>query len=110
MADLQDDIEIDGTNITGTVKYIADYSAAGYTGDEVSGNFLALHFDSDVDDVVLKAKLINGVHDEVTLDADRICIFRIADKDEQKIRITAEKDGESYSKIYDLTGLTLEES
>lgn len=107
---MQSGIEINGTSITGTVKYIADYSAAGYTGEEASGNFLALHFDSDVDDVVLKAKLINGVHGEVTLDDDRICIFRIADKDEQKVQITAEAGGESYSKIYDLSDLTLEES
>lgn len=108
MADLQSGIEIDGTNITGTLKYIADYSSA-FSGDEASGNYLALHFDCDVDDVVLTVEVIGGLHGPVTLDESRINIFRIANTS-QKIKVTATADGESYSKIYDLTGLTLEES
>lgn len=108
MADLQSGIEIDGTNITGTLKYIADYSSA-FSGDEASGNYLALHFDSDVDDVVLTVEVVGGVHGPVTLDESRINIFRIANTS-QKVKVTATAGGESYSKIYDLTGLTLEES
>lgn len=105
---MQDDIEIDGTNITGTLKYIADYSSA-FSGDEASGNFLALHFDSDVEDVVLTVEVVGGFHGPTTLDESRITVFRIANT-EQKIKITASKNGESYSKIYDLSGLVLEES
>lgn len=107
VSDLQDDIEISGTSITGTLKYIADYSSA-FSGDEASGNFLALHFDSDVEDVVLTVEVVGGFHGPVTLDADRISVLRIANT-EQKIKITATAGGESYSKIYDLTGLTLNE-
>lgn len=58
---------------------------------------------------MLKAEVIGGVHGETTLDDDRIVVFRIANT-EQKIKITASKNGESYSKIYDLSGLVLEES
>lgn len=108
MADLQSNIEIDGTSIKGTLKYIADYSSA-FTGDEAHGNYLALHFDSDVDDVVLTVEIIGGDHGAVTLDESRINIFRIKNTS-QKIKVTATANGESYSKIYDLTGLTLEES
>ena len=62
-----------------------------------------------MDDVVLTVEIIGGDHGEVTLDASRINIFRIKNTS-QKIKVTATADGESYSKIYDLTGLTLEES
>lgn len=90
------------------MKYIADYSSA-FSGDEASGNYLALHFDCDVDDVVLKVEVVGGDHGEVTLDEDRICVSRIKNTS-QKIKVTASANGESYSKIYDLTGLTLNES
>ena len=105
---MQSNIEINGTSITGTLKYIDDYSSA-FSGDEASGNYLALHFDCDVDDAVLKVVIIGGDHGEVTLDESRINIFRIKNTS-QKIKVTATAGGESYSKIYDLTGLTLEES
>lgn len=105
---MQDDIEIDGTSITGTLKYIADYSSA-FSGDEASGNYIALHFGVDVEGATLKAQVIGGDHGAVTLDEDGICIFRIKNN-AQSIKITASKDGEEYSKIYDLTGITLEES
>lgn len=108
MADLQSDIAIVGDEITGTLKYIADYSSA-FSGDEASGNYLALHFACDVEDAVLTVEVVNGFHGPTTLDPDGINIFRIADKDTQKIKVTATKDGESYSRIYGLTGLTLNE-
>ena len=108
MADLQSNIEIDGTSIKGTLKYIADYSSA-FTGDEASGNYLALHFDCDDDDAVLKVEVVGGDHGEVTLDSSKINIFRIKNTS-QKIKVTASAGGEEYSKIYDLTGLTLQES
>lgn len=105
---MQDDIAIVGDEITGTLKYIADYSSA-FSGDEASGNYIALHFTCDVEDAVLTVEVVNGFHGPVTLDESRINIFRIADKDTQKIKVTATKDGESYSRIYGLTGLTLNE-
>ena len=108
MADLQSNIEIDGTSIKGTLKYIADYSSA-FSGDEASGNYLALHFDSDVDDVVLTVEVVGGDHGAVTLDESRINIFRIKNTS-QKIKVTASAGGEAYSKVYDLTGLTLQEA
>ena len=105
---MQSDIAINGTSITGTLKYIADYSSA-FSGDEASGNYLALHFDSDVEDVVLTVEVVGGDHGPVTLDESRITVFRIKNTS-QKIKVTATAGGESYSKVYDLTGLTLQES
>lgn len=101
-ADLQSDIEIDGTNISGILNYIDDYSSA-FSGDEASGNYIALHFSvPDVDDVTLTATITNPV----TLDPDGILVGRIRDKDSQTITVVASKEGyESVTKVYDLSGL-----
>lgn len=102
---MQEDVVIGLNSITGTLKYIADYSSAGYTGDEESGNFLALHI-SSVEGATIKAEVIGGVHGEVTLDEDGLLISRIANNTQQ-IKITATKDEASAVSIYDLTYLTL---
>ena len=101
-ADLQSDIEIDGTNISGILNYIDDYSSA-FSGDEASGNYIALHFSvPDVDDVTLTATITNPV----TLDPDGILVGRIRDKDSQTITVVASKEGyESVTQVYDLSGL-----
>ena len=101
-ADLQSDIEIDGTNISGILNYIDDYSSA-FSGDEASGNYIALHFSvPDVDDVTLTVTITNPV----TLDPDGILVGRIRDKDSQTITVVASKEGyESVTKVYDLSGL-----
>ena len=104
MSDLQEDIEIEGTAITGTLKYVTGYT--GFSGDESeqSGNYLALHFDAP-EAATIKVKL----NIEATLDTDRICIFRVADKDEQVIEATLTMpDGQTVHKVYDLSGLTCE--
>ena len=91
--DLQQNIVIGDDAITGTLKFISDYSSAGYSGDEVSGNFIALHCTSNIEDAVITAQLVNGVHGAVTLDNDKICIFRISNKATQSIKFTATADG-----------------
>ena len=95
--------------IGGTLKYVSDYSSAGYTGSEKSGHFLVLHFEvPDVTGVTYKAKLIGGDHGEVTLDSDGICIFRVKNT-YQKVQIRALKDGlDTFTKVYTLDGLILE--
>ena len=108
---LQTGVEVDNENktIRGTVKYIADYSSAGYTGDEKSGNFLVIHAEvPDVTGVTLTAELIGGTHGVQTLDEDGILISRITNKNSQMIRIVARKDGyDPVSKTFSLKRLTL---
>lgn len=102
-----------GSNgITGTLKFIADYSSAGYTGEEQSGNFLVLHAEvPDEDDVTITCELVGGVHGEKTLDPDGLAIFRITNKDTQKVKFTAKKTGyDDVVKTYNLSGLTLLDS
>lgn len=106
--DLQSDIEIDGTSISGILNYIDDYSAAGYTGEEVSGNFIVLHFSvPDVEDVEIQTTT-NGR--TVTLDDDGLLVARVADKDSQTITVVASKDGyPDVEKVYDFSGLIVED-
>lgn len=110
-SDLQTGVVVDNENktIRGTVKYIADYSAAGYTGDEKSGNFLVIHCEvPDVTGVTIKAEVVGGTHGQVTLDEDGILISRITDKNSQTIRVVASKDGyDSVQKTFSLKRLNM---
>ena len=107
--DLQEDIKVESEYIEGTLKYIADYSGAGYTGEEKSGNFVVLHAEvPDVEGVTITAEVVGGVHGPQTLDSDGLCIFRITDKNSQKIRFVASKTGyPSVTKVYSLRPLKM---
>lgn len=88
-SDLQSNIVIGEDSISGTLKYIEDYSSA-FGGDLAHGNYIALHAEvPDVEDVTITVKVTN----ESTLDEDGNMVLRIADKDTQTITITASKDG-----------------
>lgn len=108
--DLQEDIQIGARSIAGTLKYIDDYSSAGYAGDEVSGNFIALHCEvPDTEDVTITVEVVGGVHGPTTLDADGLVIARIANKSSQTIKVVASKEGyKSVVKTYRLNGLDCE--
>ena len=103
---MQTGIVVGNDAITGTLKYVSDYSSAGFTGDEKSGNFLCIHCESETEDSSIEVELINGVHGPVTLTEDGLIILRIANKDTQRIRITATADGKTNTHIYRLSGLT----
>ena len=111
--DLQTGITVGTDAITGTLKYVT-----GYTGwspgnvSEQSGNYLALYFNVPGETgVTYTAELTNGIKGPVTLDEDQTVVFRIDNKDTHKIKITATKQGlGSVTKVYSLSGLTLNES
>ena len=108
VSDLQENIVVGTSGITGTLKYVDDYSSA-YSGDQASGNYLVLHYSvPDVEGVTITVEVVNGTNGPSTLDPDGICISRIADKSTQTIRVVASKEGyTSVTKEFSLTGLTL---
>lgn len=109
VSDLQENIVVGDGSVTGTLKYISDYSSA-YGSGEDSGYYLVLHCTTPgVTGAVITSEVVNGVHGPVTLDEDGIIISRIANKDTQSIQIVATKDGETDTVTLDLSGLTLEE-
>ena len=109
VSDLQEDVTVSPDGVTGTLKYVADYSSA-YSGDEASGNYLVLRCTTPgVEDAVITVEVVGGVHGPQTLDADGIVICRIADKSTQTVQVVASKEGLGTDTVtLDLTGLTLE--
>lgn len=106
-SDLQEDVAVEGNAISGTLKYVENYT--GFSGDEAlqSGNYIALHAEvPGVDDATITVKVTG----EVELDSDGIAVLRIADKSSQTIKIVASKDGyRSVSKTFTLADLVCEE-
>lgn len=95
-----------GNGLTGTLKYVDDYT--GFSGDpELQvGNYLVFHAAvPDVEGVTITAKMDNTS----TLDEDGIGVFRVRDKSSQTLTIVASKEGyDSVTKVYSLSGLTCE--
>lgn len=107
VSDLQENIVFGDEGVTGTLKYISDYSEAFDSGEN-SGYYLAFHCSTPgVDDAVI---MVNSSDEgTVLLDSETgIAICRVTDKDTQIIGVTAEKDGDYVNAIIDLSGLTLE--
>ena len=108
VSDLQEDVVVSAEGVSGTLKYIDDYSSA-YGSGENSGYYLALHCTTPgVEGATITSEVIGGVHGPVTLDEDGIVISRITDKNTQTIEVVAYKDGESDSVILDLSDLVME--
>ena len=101
VSDLQNNIQINGNKITGTLKYQSSYTGFSSNIELQSGNFIALHFDVDP-----AATVTVTVTKPTVLDEDRIVVLRIADKDTQSITVEATKDGQTTTKVYDISGLT----
>ena len=98
--DLQDSIVVGDDSISGTLKYIEDYSAAGFS--PIDGNFIALKCESNVEDATITVTVTNPS----VLDSDGIIVLQIADKDTQTITVKVEKEGYvPVTKVYTLTDL-----
>ncbi len=111
VSDLQENVTISDDTISGILKYVTDYT--GFSGDvsEQSGNYLVLHFDTNIEVDSITVELINGtLGHPVTLDSDGIIVLRIADKDTQSVRVVATKGNDIAVKTFTLDGLTLNES
>ena len=109
VTDMQENVEISGNAITGTLHYLTDYT--GFSGDpaEQEGNYLVVVCEASEGDTIT-AELIGGQHGAVTLDEDGILIARITDPATQKLRFTATgTDGSAETQTFSLSGLTLEE-
>lgn len=108
VSDLQSNVHIGASAITGTLKYVDDYTGFSSKTEEQSGNYLAIHAaDSKADSIT--AELVGGTKGPVTLDSDGLIVFRIANKNTQSVKITSYKNGVAKDvKTYSLTGLTIE--
>lgn len=104
--DLQSNVHVGDGVITGTLKYVDDYTGFSSKVAEQTGNYIVIHAEvPDEDDVTITVKVTNPV----VLDEDGIAVLKIADKDSQTITVVASKTGyESVTKVYRLNQLTCE--
>lgn len=83
VTDLQSDIAIDDTNVTGTLNYVEGYTGFSDVPEEQEGNYLALTFAATKDDAPVSkitCTLSSSDKGEVELDEDKIHIIRVTDK------------------------------
>ena len=89
--DLQSDLQIDDTSISGVLSYIPSYSGYSSVVEEQSGYYLALSFCAN-SGATITTELVNGTGEPKPV-TDGFCVYRITDKDNQIIRISAKKKG-----------------
>ena len=108
VTDLQENISVSGSAISGTLKYVSDYTQFSSDVSLQSGNYLATHWSvPGVSGVTITVEVIGGTAGVRRLDADGIIVDRIASTT-QKLRAVASKEGyASVTKTFTLTGLTL---
>ena len=108
VSDLQEDIIVSGSAITGTLKYVSDYTGFSSKPEEQSGNYLAIHCTvPQATDATITVEVVGGTSGPTRLGDDGIIVDKIANTS-QKIKVVASKTGyTSVTKTYSLTGLTL---
>lgn len=108
VSSLQEDVVVHDKFIKGNLKYVTGYT--GFSGDEAeqSGNYLALKFEAS-DGATTTVQLLGGTHkNPVTLDSDMNCVFRITDRNTQRIKVVTTLGDDTITKIYSLAGLSIE--
>lgn len=113
-ADFQDDIVVNDGKISGALTFIeGGLSPSGpLSGD---GYFLALKFDNFASGLTyanVKVGLVPSASgmDLVTLDSDKNAVFKITDKNEQKLKaVQSDALGHKNVQLFSLTGLELED-
>ena len=108
VSDLQTGVRVGSNAITGTLKYVEDYTGFSSKTEEQSGNYLVIHAaDADADSVTVE--VVGGTSGPRTLDSDGIIVLRIANKNTQSVQVKSYKNGAVIAtKNFSLTGLTLE--
>ena len=109
VGDLQTGVTVGRSAVTGTLKYVDDYTGFSSNVNEQQGNYLVLHAAAGegVENPVITAEIIGGDHGPVTLDPDGILIARIKNV-AQKVKFTATADGhEPTTKTFNLASLIL---
>lgn len=106
--ELQSDIVVADDEVTGTLKYVNGYVDFSSNTSEQSGNYLALKIEAEPAEAETVVELVGGTKGPVALDDDMNIVLLIKNKDTQSIKVTTTHNGESITKIYGLSGLTLE--
>lgn len=107
VSDLQSDVKFGANAITGTLKYIENWTEFSGQTSENTGNFIAFKSTlTGADKITVQLVGSNNHTGPQELDEDGIAIFHITDKSRQMIQVVAYKDGLVQQKLYSLKGLT----
>ena len=92
VTDLQTNVRVRGSNITGTLKYVDDYTEFDPSHPELQvGNYLVVRASTDVEGTTIYAKLSG---DFKRLDSDGILVLRVTDETKNlPLVFKATKDG-----------------
>lgn len=110
-SDMQSDVAVTGKAITGTLTKLTSGSLVDVWGE---GYFLGLAFDDFSEGLTYEDVKVGLAPTEgagmLTLDSDQMGVFKITDKDTQKLAVLQEKAGVGrLLELYDLSGLTFAE-
>lgn len=110
-SDMQSDVAVTGKAITGTLTKLTSGSLVDVWGE---GYFLGLAFDDFSEGLTYEDVKVGLAPTEgagmITLDSDQMGVFKITDKDTQKLAVLQEKAGVGrLLELYDLSGLTFAE-
>ena len=105
---MQSGITVTGNEITGTLTKLTSGQLVTDWGE---GYFLGMEF-SDFEDGLTYEDVQVGLvptrgSGYVTLDSDQNGVFKISDKDTQKLVVIQNDGGKRYVQMFDLSGLTL---
>lgn len=106
--ELQSDMVVADDEVTGTLKYVNGYVDFSSNTSEQSGNYLTLKIEAEPAEAETVVELVGGTKGPVALDDDMNIVLLIKNKDTQSIKVTTTHNEESITKIYGLSGLTLE--
>lgn len=109
VSDLQSGVKFGANAITGTLKYIENWTWFDSDPEINTGNFLVFKSTlSGADKItaqLIGAKVNPG---PIELDSDGIAIFHVTNKDTQMVQVVAYKGDLVQTKLYTLNGLTCE--
>lgn len=105
---MQDDVEVSGSSITGTLIKQTSGAIVDYWGQ---GYFIGLKFTPDSDATTTKVGLAPSAGSGmVALDPDNLAMFKLTDIQNQRLKVVSLRTGEEKTWFFDLSGLTLSDS
>lgn len=105
---MQSGITVSGNKITGTLIKQTTGVPAEWWGQ---GYFLGLKFTPDTHATSTKVGLNPSMGSGyATLEEDNLGMFKITDKDSQRLKVISIRTGEEKTWMFDLSGLTLSDS
>ncbi|MBQ6229714.1 MAG: hypothetical protein IJJ74_01175 [Eubacterium sp.] len=105
---MQSGVTVSGNKITGT---LIKQTSGQIVTDWGEGYFIGLSFTPDSDATTTKVGLSPSAGSGlVALDEDNLAMFKITDKDAQRLKVVSTRTGEEKTWMFDLSGLTLSDS